>query len=111
MKRIILALAAAFCSLSLGAVPLSVSGRVSNDKGEALQGVKVTDGYSFVRTDSLGAYTLDVHPDAAFVYLYTHVLPCQSQAARQLHNAYPCGLHMFADIVFFLLFCFHDVKC
>lgn len=69
MKRIILALAAAFCSLSLGAVPLSVSGRVSNDKGEALQGVKVTDGYSFVRTDSLGAYTLDVHPDAAFVYL------------------------------------------
>ena len=69
MKRIILSLAAAFCSLSLGAVPLSVSGRVSNDKGEALQGVKVTDGYSFVRTDSLGAYTLDVHPDAAFVYL------------------------------------------
>lgn len=69
MKRLFLAIAAFFCTVALNAAPFSVSGRVVDDKGEALQGVKVTDGYSFVRTDDQGAYTLDVHPDAGFVYL------------------------------------------
>ena len=69
MKRLFLAIAAFFCTVGLNAAPFSVSGRVVADKGEALQGVKVTDGYSLVRTDDQGAYTLDVHPDAGFVYL------------------------------------------
>ena len=47
-----------------------VKGRVSS-QGEALQGVVVTDGMNTTVTNPNGDYTLDVSPQATFVYLST----------------------------------------
>ncbi len=49
-----------------------VTGRVVTHKqGTALglAGVSVTDGYSVVKTDAQGAYTLTPHKDAVFIYI------------------------------------------
>ena len=49
-------------------VPPEVSGRVTLD-AKGLAGVSVTDGYSVVKTDAQGAYTLASSPDAVFIYV------------------------------------------
>ena len=69
LTTLALAVAALFCATGAASAPLSVSGRVLDNNGAALPGVKVTDGYSFVRTDAQGAYSIETHPDASFVYL------------------------------------------
>jgi len=53
-------------------VPAQVSGHVVlHAKGatSAAEGVSVTDGYSVVKTDAQGAYTLTPDPSAVFVYI------------------------------------------
>lgn len=54
------------------AAPAKISGRVvahSEGTTSGVEGVSVTDGYSVVKTDARGAYTLTPHADAAFVFL------------------------------------------
>ncbi len=53
-------------------VPALVSGRVVLHSGEdtsGAEGVSVTDGYSVVRTDAQGNYTLKPSQDSVFVYI------------------------------------------
>jgi calcineurin-like phosphoesterase family protein len=51
-------------------VPKKVSGRVTlRTKGAGVGGVSVTDGYSVVKTDAQGAYTLTPSQDAVFIYI------------------------------------------
>jgi hypothetical protein len=53
-------------------VPSLISGRVLLRDGGKTSGVKdvsVTDGYSVVRTDATGNYTLKPDPQAVFVYI------------------------------------------
>ena len=69
MKRFLVCIVAVLCWATLQAAPYSVSGTVRDTEGQLLKGVKVTDGYSIVRSDEQGAYTLDIHPDAKFVYI------------------------------------------
>ena len=69
MKRFLGCIVAVLCWATLQAAPYSVSGTVRDTEGQLLKGVKVTDGYSIVRSDEQGAYTLDIHPDAKFVYI------------------------------------------
>jgi len=70
MKRLSLVLAVLLLSGAVAsASSFVVSGVVSDQSGKPVSGVKVTDGYKFVRTDSDGHYLIDVHDDATFVYL------------------------------------------
>jgi len=53
-------------------VPQEITGRVlqrSEGISSGVSGVSVTDGYSVVKTDALGAYALKPHSSAVFVYL------------------------------------------
>lgn len=53
-------------------VPDKISGRVvTRDQGttSGVAGVSVTDGYSVVKTDAQGSYSLNPHPSAVFVYI------------------------------------------
>lgn len=53
-------------------VPARVSGRVvlhQKDSTTGARGVSVTDGFSVVKTDAQGAYTLSPDPRAVFVYV------------------------------------------
>lgn len=56
--------------LCLPVAARKVSGTVEGE-GTRLPGVIVTDGYRFTRTDAKGAFTLDTHKDARFVYVVT----------------------------------------
>ncbi len=54
------------------AVPANVSGRVASramGRSVGVEGVSVTDGYSVVKTDAQGRYTLKPNPAAVFVYI------------------------------------------
>jgi len=54
------------------AVPAEITGRVLLNSGSATsgaEGVSVTDGYSVVKTDAKGAYTLTPNADAVFVFI------------------------------------------
>lgn len=55
--------------LSSYAEGVKVSGAVRDDNSKGLGGVKVTDGYRIVLTDSRGRYSFTTHDDARFVYL------------------------------------------
>lgn len=69
MKKIFFGLFALLLSANLFASSFVVSGHVYDQQGNPVVNVKVTDGYKFVRTDASGAYEIDTHDDAQFVYL------------------------------------------
>lgn len=69
MKKIFFGLFALLLSANLFASSFVVSGHVYDQGGKPVADVKVTDGYKFVRTDQAGAYEIDAHDDAQFVYL------------------------------------------
>ena len=48
----------------------SIKGKVSSE-GKALSGVIVSDGYRFVKTDAKGAFKINTHKDARFVFVVT----------------------------------------
>lgn len=53
-------------------VPKRINGHVmlrSDGSTSGVKGVSVTDGYSVVKTDALGAYTLTPHASAVFIYI------------------------------------------
>ena len=53
-------------------VPVQVSGRVvlhEQGRSSEAEGVSVTDGYSVVKTDAQGTYTLTPDPSAVFIYI------------------------------------------
>ena len=53
-------------------VPKRVNGHVmlrSDGSASGVKGVSVTDGYSVVKTDTMGAYTLTPHASAVFIYI------------------------------------------
>ena len=69
MKKLFFTLAALLAGAQLFASTFVVSGHVYDQAGKPIQDVKVTDGFKFVRTNHRGAYEIDVHDDAQFVYL------------------------------------------
>ena len=69
MKKIFFTLSALLLGANLLASSYIVSGHVYDQAGKPVAEVKVTDGYNFVRTDQRGAYEIDVHDDAQFVYI------------------------------------------
>ena len=69
MKKIFFTLSALLLCANLLASSFVVTGRVSDETGSPVAGVKVTDGYRFVRTAADGTYSIDVHDDATLVYL------------------------------------------
>ncbi|MBP5488615.1 MAG: calcineurin-like phosphoesterase C-terminal domain-containing protein [Bacteroidales bacterium] len=69
MKKIFFGLFALLLGANLYASSFVVSGHVLDQGGKPVADVKVTDGFRFVRTDQNGAYEIDVHDDATFVYL------------------------------------------
>lgn len=69
MKKIFFGLFALLLSAQLYASSYVVSGHVFDQSGRPIADVKVTDGYKFVGTDAQGAYEIDVHDDATFVYV------------------------------------------
>ena len=69
MKKIFFSLFALLLGANLFASTFVVSGHVYDQAGKPVPDVKVTDGYKFVRTDEAGAYEIDAHDDARFVYL------------------------------------------
>lgn len=54
----------------LSAAARTAQGTVRSE-GKGIAGVVVTDGTSFARTGADGTFTLDVAPDADFVYIFT----------------------------------------
>lgn len=53
-------------------VPKQITGRVTlrpKGKSAGAEGVSVTDGYSVVKTDTEGHYTLTPNPSAVFIYI------------------------------------------
>ena len=53
-------------------VPEQITGRItlgSKEKSAGVEGVSVTDGYSVVKTDTDGHYTLTPNPSAVFIYV------------------------------------------
>ena len=53
-------------------VPERVNGHVmlrSDGSASGVKGVSVTDGYSVVKTDAMGVYTLTPHASAVFIYI------------------------------------------
>lgn len=68
MKRLLILLILGLWSLECAAYPVKGSVRCEN---KPLSGVIVTDGYGFATTDDKGDYTLEVNPQAYFVYVVT----------------------------------------
>ncbi len=53
-------------------VPKRINGHVmlcSDGSASGVKGVSITDGYSVVKTDELGVYTLTPHASAVFIYI------------------------------------------
>lgn len=69
MKRILILAALLFSAISLSASNLVVKGYVLEEGGSPIPGVKVTDGFTFTTTDASGAYELEAHDNASFVYI------------------------------------------
>ena len=46
-----------------------MNGVVRDDSGRPVSGVKVTDGFDFVRTDNDGKYEIYAHDNSKFVYI------------------------------------------
>lgn len=71
MRRVLnvwLLIVAAIFLNSVKARELQLKGRVSSE-GKALEGVWVSDGESFARTDKRGCYTLEANDENAFVFV------------------------------------------
>lgn len=58
-----------FCTVPLSA--RTVSGTITNaDNGTPVNGIMVSDGYSFAGSDANGNYTIDLHPKAETIYVH-----------------------------------------
>ena len=69
-----------------------VSGTIRTVKGEPIEGVVVSDGYTVMATDAEGKYAFDRHPEAAYVY---YSLPAEYEVP--LRQGHPCFYKKLTD--------------
>lgn len=69
MKKCVVFLSLLLCCITLSAQEIRVNGVVRDDSGRPVSGVKVTDGFDFVRTDNDGKYEIYAHDNSKFVYI------------------------------------------
>lgn len=68
MNRFFSILIILFFAVTLNGKPVT---GVVQSKGDYLENVVVTDGYTFTKSDQNGHFKLDVNPEAGFVYIFT----------------------------------------
>ena len=66
----------AVASTSVNAIDSDVTGKVTDQNGNAIEGVVVSDGFTCVKTDAQGKYAFNRNANAKFVY-YTVPADCE----------------------------------
>lgn len=89
MKRFVLLLSLCW-GLCASAAARPIRGTVKCG-GKPLEGITVTDGYSFARSDAAGEFTLDTNDDALFISVVTpsgYIAPTGKEAVPQFYRPY-----------------------